>query len=550
MKLKQAFFGGLAALLLTIGFSGCPSPVQPPHPKSPNTSESSDTSSYTPPKPPSTPPKTETKTGITNSSGQVSFTDNSTLEQVLISVVDKQGSPVQNAKTTYWSGDSFRVYLAEDPSGNYLPSLGIYSHNSEHTIETGKMGDSFYKIATIDENSTSIGKVIYTWKDKNGMNFSTYNYYNTVDYNEYLQIKGRNEEVLDLIWKGIETLTGISLPKKPSEIINYLFPESKNPPQRWDVYTYNDGYGQSAILTMIPSNIPTVAINTPAINGSGVKLSWLGADKDTYDQFTFLPDNKDLTRYVDGNTTSDLTYSYEITKDGKVYGNYSWTSYSSGTSTTVNLSDSGKYSLEVRVKDEVNNVGSSSSDFLIAPQPVKHKLDISPSQDAYILTGYWSNGDKYYKGFNNDKLYIYQLLPLGEVDDALVQIPVSSIPTGSKVNSAWLELYGSGLTNYTNSKSLIQVKKITSPWSELTVTGKNKPSYGSDIITSLYVGRTEGWYKLDVTSLVQGWVNGSPNYGLTIVPGDNQESATFKSSDYMDNPNLRPKLEVIYETKN
>ena len=55
------------------------------------------------------------------------------------------------------------------------------------------------------------------------------------------------------------------------------------------------------------------------------------------------------------------------------------------------------------------------------------------------------------------------------------------------------------------------------------------------------------WYEFDVTPLVQGWVdNPSTNYGLILKPlaGTNVQYNAY-SSEYPD-PNLRPRLTVIY----
>ena len=68
-----------------------------------------------PPKPEPPPEKPiETKKGVTDSMGQISFTDNSTLEEVILNVVDKQdNSPLQNMQVTYWDGEEFEVFLID-----------------------------------------------------------------------------------------------------------------------------------------------------------------------------------------------------------------------------------------------------------------------------------------------------------------------------------------------------------------------------------------------------------------------------------------------------
>lgn len=306
------------------------------------------------------------KTETTDSNGEAVFTDNSTQEEVILKVVDTNNNPLSNMDITYWDGDGYEVFFVDDPFNEYLPSIGIYSHNSNHVIKTGKNEYGIYEIYTIDEDNF-LGNVVWSWRTENNLGFQTYNYETTVDYDEYIEIYGRQAVVTDILWKvlGIvaDIYIGFSLPGKPSEIVNYLFPEEKNPPQRWDIYWYRKGEDKDFHITMIPSNIPTVRIYTLNIASNEVNITWEGADKDTYDQLVFLPDNMDLTKYLDGNSTSDLIYSYRITQNGVVYNGYDWTAFDSNTSTTIIIWDYGNYTLELRVKDEVDNIGYTDFDF-------------------------------------------------------------------------------------------------------------------------------------------------------------------------------------------
>jgi uncharacterized protein (TIGR02145 family) len=303
----------------------------------------------------------EEKSGKTDSEGKVYFTDNSTLERVVIEVTDAHGSPIPEVGVNFIDGEGYEVFWLRDSSNNYLPTLGIYSHNSTHTIEMSSSEEGIHEIYILDENNP-LGDVVWKWRDSEGIGFSTYGYERTINYEEYLGIQERGSEVLDLLWNGVEYFLGISSPKKPSEIVEYLFPEQENPPQRWDLYNYWDGQNKS--FTLIPSNIPTIQINNLEVDGSDVYASWEGTDEDAYEQFVFLPDNKDLTIYVDGNSTSDLKYSYRITQEEVVYGN-NWTEYNSEKSANINVEKKGDYTLELRVKDEVDNIGEASENFSI-----------------------------------------------------------------------------------------------------------------------------------------------------------------------------------------
>jgi len=308
------------------------------------------------------------KTGTTNSNGQAYFTDNQTLEKVILEVVDKDDkSQIPNMNITYWDGDGYEIFLVDDPSNKYMPSIGLYPHNSNHLIETGKISGGIYEIYTIDEGD-SINQVIYKWKQENGLESNLYNYSKTINYDEYIEIQKKDSAIAEFILKGINLFLQIPLPtdvKSISDFVDEHIWPIENPPQRYDIYTDGSGLISKKFITIIPSNIPTVNIDTPNIYNTEVDIFWEGADKDTYEGI-LGSSTPDLTKYLDGNNTSDLTYSWKITKNKSVYNNFNWTAYNINTSTTINLPDCGTYSLELRVKDEVNNIGHTAIDFEIS----------------------------------------------------------------------------------------------------------------------------------------------------------------------------------------
>ncbi len=302
----------------------------------------------------------EIKTEVTDSNGQTTFIDNSTQDVVIVKVVDSySNSPLQNIEVTYYDGVGYEVFSTYDLSNEYLPSIGIYAHNSTHIIETKKVADGSCVIYVIDDEDTLT--VFWKWENENHMNDEWYNYVRTVDYDEMVEIQGQISTLVDIFFKGILYILALEFPFTPSDILDLIAPEELNPPQRYDIYEYGgSGYAQYN-YTILPSNIPIVSIETIDVNGNNVDISWVGTDKDTYeDRLVFLPNNQDLTKYIDGNSTSDLTYSYRITQNGVVYNGYDWTPYESNTSATINIPDNGTYIFELRVKDEVDNVGSGS----------------------------------------------------------------------------------------------------------------------------------------------------------------------------------------------
>lgn len=133
-----------------------------------------------------------------------------------------------------------------------------------------------------------------------------------------------------------------------------------------------------------------------------------------------------------------------------------------------------------------------------------------------------------------------------ELYRSLVQFDLSSIPSGSVINSATLSLYCDEEASSTDDN--VWVHRATASWSESTATWNNQPSHEATAsavttITGL------GWFSWDIKSLVQGWVNGSfPNYGMKLI-GEETDTGSWKifySSDVGVYPTLRPKLTITY----
>jgi bacillolysin len=101
---------------------------------------------------------------------------------------------------------------------------------------------------------------------------------------------------------------------------------------------------------------------------------------------------------------------------------------------------------------------------------------------------------------------------------SLVKFDISSIPSGASVSSALLRVYYVGYWDYADYSRTITSYRPASDWTETGVTWNNAPapaeSYGYVNIVS---NNSWGYVYIDVTALVQGWVNGSiPNYGVML----------------------------------
>jgi fibronectin type 3 domain-containing protein len=128
----------------------------------------------------------------------------------------------------------------------------------------------------------------------------------------------------------------------------------------------------------------------------------------------------------------------------------------------------------------------------------------------------------------------------------LIRFDLSSIPAGSTINSAVLQLNAVAQTGTNRTENLLQV---TSTWAEGTVTWDTAPSASGTASGTLSTGSTLGTKtSTDITTLVQGWF-GTPstNYGVLLQDGTESNNVywNFSSRENGTAAN-RPQLLINY----
>jgi len=137
----------------------------------------------------------------------------------------------------------------------------------------------------------------------------------------------------------------------------------------------------------------------------------------------------------------------------------------------------------------------------------------------------------------------------------LVQFDLSSLPSNPDlITSAKLSLY-QYRTEPAAGGLPVDVKRITGPWSESTVTWNNHPAYDdSKVWASASVGDSfyTGWIDWNVLDLVRNQVSGhTQHYGWLLkfymeIQAGASRLGYFHTMDYAAGPDLRPKLVVQY----
>ncbi len=115
-----------------------------------------------------------------------------------------------------------------------------------------------------------------------------------------------------------------------------------------------------------------------------------------------------------------------------------------------------------------------------------------------------------------------------------------TLPPGATLQSATLSVFVNSPSGAT-----VNVHRITQPWDEMVVTWNSFGGSFDPAIVGSFMPNAADWRSVDVTSLVQGWLNGSyPDYGFLLEQGQT-EYTNYYSSDF---PvvSMRPKLEICY----
>ncbi|WP_081865631.1 SdrD B-like domain-containing protein [Chondromyces apiculatus] len=123
---------------------------------------------------------------------------------------------------------------------------------------------------------------------------------------------------------------------------------------------------------------------------------------------------------------------------------------------------------------------------------------------------------------------------------ALFGFDVSPIPARSVVSSA--KFYAMISSNYAQP---VRAHQVLAPWQELEVTWANLGAIDPTVAGSFISGGWSKWVNIDLTPVVQSWVNGDAAANGILLEEGTSSSTSYKTSDHT-NLSYRPYLEVCY----
>lgn len=127
----------------------------------------------------------------------------------------------------------------------------------------------------------------------------------------------------------------------------------------------------------------------------------------------------------------------------------------------------------------------------------------------------------------------------GDTYAGFIQFDLAGI--AGPVVSARLRLY---VLKDENKTTAVNVGRITTPWVPTTaVAWSHKPD--SATFTTLPAPAWQSWVELDVTDLVNAWLRGEPNYGLSFSPVENDDAYTTFASPGNSDATLHPQLVIV-----
>ena len=130
--------------------------------------------------------------------------------------------------------------------------------------------------------------------------------------------------------------------------------------------------------------------------------------------------------------------------------------------------------------------------------------------------------------------------------EIVIRFDLSSIPSGSTINSAYLFVYRYDGASQTDSL-VCEIYRVTEEWEETTLV--DSIAHDSGFLYDQITITGNGWYSMNVIALVQEWIDGTySNYGAVFYGTAGMGSYQYFRSK--ENPTDKPHLDIDYTPPN
>lgn len=171
----------------------------------------------------------------------------------------------------------------------------------------------------------------------------------------------------------------------------------------------------------------------------------------------------------------------------------------------------------------------------------------SASADTTVFQGYptlnFGNTTDMWAGYDDS------LSPDGRIVRSLIRFNPANLPPNQIITKATLRVYLIVSYDFPNTNRTITTYRVTSNWSESSVTWNNAPGFADAYGSKSIVHGAWGWYEFDVTNLVSAWYNGTyPNYGIKLRgPEISGPDSSWRGFSTREGSNI-PQLVIEYST--
>ena len=165
---------------------------------------------------------------------------------------------------------------------------------------------------------------------------------------------------------------------------------------------------------------------------------------------------------------------------------------------------------------------------------------LSVDQDAWIRSDNTTSNN----GTNIDQHIKFEA---GKIEHTMYRFDLSALPAAAQINSATVWLYIESTKGHPEGP--LTVHRVNTDWTETGATWDNmNGNFDAQVLATIPAQDQAGavWVSFNITSPVQAWVNGDPNYGILLQSTAEGVHAEHVSKE--GTASQHPRLEVVVGT--